>query len=486
MYDAHHRRLARLYILVIIFLISAISLLAYLLPAQTAEQLEAQLLGVAYAPFSYSSNHIAAIARPSIVRLYSRMNGTVSFPSVLAKVVDGKFVLNIGSDSNENQIDIENYVKEGTGVFVGQHHIATTAHTVSPEWVYADMFVELVDRVVSDTYWQVYFDESIGQEERDSITALYESFDAKDYFAQFYETFRQRMIINVEHTIFVKGSDNDNKNYTSGDVASIVAEFQRSFEPSDGRDVAVLSVNLSGASTLMLNGGGSLPRLGSKIYSIGYPTTADTLSAPATETTFTGGSLVSLTQFEKGSDRYEIDAKIIFRSSGSPLIDEHARIIGFITDESTTRDATNDNSNVHAIPVTYLLELLDASDISLEPSEAEELLYEAFGELSAGECLKAKEMFTQIDTAHLRNTQTNYVEEYAESCEGSDSSIGAIERMVDWIRNTDSVVLILIGTLSTLVLVLFLILLYLRSRLLAEETVIGSLKRFVSRAHSIK
>ena len=122
-------------------------------------------------------------------------------------------------------------------------------------------------------------------------------------------------------------------------IAKIVATDSR-------QDLAILKVSEVDAPSLSL-GDSNAVKTGDPIYAVGNP-------AGFLEGTFTEGNVSGIREFRVGSKRIQISAPISEGSSGGPILNDKAEVIGVAV--STFRGGQNLN---FAVPSNYLSELVN-------------------------------------------------------------------------------------------------------------------------------
>ncbi|MCY3743657.1 MAG: trypsin-like peptidase domain-containing protein [Candidatus Poribacteria bacterium] len=116
--------------------------------------------------------------------------------------------------------------------------------------------------------------------------------------------------------------------------------------PDSRQDLAILRVSDVEAPSLAL-GNSDIVKTGDPIYAVGNP-------AGFLEGTFTEGNVSGIREFRIGSKRIQISAPISEGSSGGPVLNNKAEVIGVAV--STFRGGQNLN---FAVPSNYLKKLLD-------------------------------------------------------------------------------------------------------------------------------
>jgi len=119
----------------------------------------------------------------------------------------------------------------------------------------------------------------------------------------------------------------------------------------DNKDVAILKIEENNLPAISLGKSENITT-GSRVFIMGYPTTAELNSKGLVNSSFTGGIVSALKDsIDRSFKIIETDAKISKGSSGGPLVDEKGQVIGlvtFITGGATKEDG---DSFAFAVPI---------------------------------------------------------------------------------------------------------------------------------------
>ena len=143
-----------------------------------------------------------------------------------------------------------------------------------------------------------------------------------------------------------------------------IQKFQANIVQVDKvNDLAVLKISdmkLGDMAEPPFNFKNRISEVGTKVYAYGYPMA---LSAMGREVKITDGIISSKTGFDGDATTYQITAAVQPGSSGGPLFDEHANLIGIVSSGLSK----NSTDNVgYSIKTGYVLNLLDIIPNSIE------------------------------------------------------------------------------------------------------------------------
>ena len=470
MYDSDHKRLARLYMLVLLAFFFVLGALVYISPAQSTSELEARLSGSFDVRTEYPSEYIAAIAKSAVVRVNSDLSGTLSFPSVEVKEQNGRLLVSIGDEETLEDLEIGGYARDGSGAYVGDGYIATNAHVVSLDATISEIYMGLVD----DEMYS-YLENALSTESPERVGELEDAYYGGEYDEDIlaaHDVFVAKVVADVTNTVTV----------THSDGSDVEAEIVASYAPRtiNEKDIALLSVPLGNTPALLLDENQSPQAVGSAVYVTGYPYGAEISEESENEATFSQGVLNAYKELTDEVFVYQTDVRASTQSSGSPLLNSQGEVVGLLSltsnEDSFFGYGIGDTFSF-AMPSRYINELAQEAGISLNLSESAEELYGGFAHLTRSDCKSAQESFASVSYGDY----TQFTSECADALASTD---GFLAQISSRIAATDRLVLIAIGTLAVLLFILFLLLVFLRSRLLRDESKTDSLGRFVSQMHS--
>lgn len=474
MYDSHHQRISRIYILALLFLLLAASSLVYISPARTMADLEARLTGAVMARTTFEPEYVAALTVPAVVRISSRVHGIVSFPFVSVIEQDGLYTIALSDSNAKIQLPIDNYELEGSGVFVGDGgYIATNAHVVSTEWLYGEIFYRLVGEAIIDNA-----SKEGGVRSWLKVIDLYLDGGLDSIILEALPAFLEKLDADVVHEIRVRGIGQENLGAEHGQLATVAAVYP--LASITGQDVALIRADGYEHITVPVARLNKPLAVGSRVYTVGYPLTGEISTESDHNATFGAGVIAAYKKIHEDVFAYQTDVRASVRSSGSPLLNEQGEMVGILT--ISTSDLTGlglGDSFVFALRSQMIDELAEDHDIVLRESALSKELYSNIVALQRGNCSGIHPLSLQPGPY----TSLAALDDVALCNETVLPAGSIVDRIKARIGQIDEAVLFVFFLLAGFVFMLSILLVYLRSRLLAEEREIGSLKRFVHRMH---
>lgn len=435
MYDTHHKRTARLYLIAVIFFFCVLGALVYVFPSHTTEELEARLSGSLVSRDHYSKEDIELIVDGARVEYTSLVSGEILFPRIIAREVGDTIALTV--DDEKDSILVSDYARGGEGFAIGTGgYIFAFSGGVSTEFLMKEMYYGLVESsvraLVTDLTLGGKAEKALLYEESYLRGALRAELDTV------YDVFRSKVDADLENTIYL----NDGSS-----TLEIVAET------SKGPGVVLLKRSDPGEQpTLALNSSGDQLAPGFQ----------GVLVIPGGKSS---SFVVNQVHQDTSSYEYETDIPLIGGYSSLLFFNDAGELVG-VTDFTDPR----------MYDVATLLALGEQNNISLSMSEDGESVYSLLAGVSRGECEEVEDTLGDFNSPVSEALQLR-----AKSCVSRTSGGGVVAKVTDHFVNADLMVRFVIGVLLGALLLLFVFVMYLRHQLAGQEKKGSSLERFTSR-----
>jgi len=298
-----------------------------------------------------TQEELVGFIKPSTVRIVEHVSGTVTIP---AFDIDFKSLsVSFPAKGEPAKIPLDTYFLGSGFIISSDGYIITNAHVVSDEMAKAS--------VVSQMLAQTIYIKAFTTKREDINDSILEDPNASYEFSRnILRKVLERSSVAVSKTVIVlkHGTKKERikEAVIDGFPAQIVKVNNRFLE--DDRDVAVLKISQSNLPAVQLGNSMKLT-VGSKAYIFGFPSTAEFGGGSLNESTFTQG-VISAVKDARNKDfkMYQTDAKVSAGSSGGPLFNNDAEVMGIITAETNPGNKNQGDNFAFAIPIAVVKNFL--------------------------------------------------------------------------------------------------------------------------------
>ena len=261
----------------------------------------------------------------------------------------------------------EEITSSGTGfIITGDGFVATNCHLIDRDKAFIrrqfilSAFQQITEANIAafESAWATKFSEQ-------QRTLLYNTY-ATIYSRLFYMT-----LYDLKRDVYVEYST-DSLGYpvTVKKIAHVILKGQ----PMPGKDIAILKMDGDSALPTLTIARNGLPRVGEPLFVYGFPGPVTNNNYVATESaiepTLTTGIVSALKNSVEGWPLLQMDANINRGSSGGPVCNDRAQVVGLTTFGSLENSGALAAGLNFAIPVSILGEYLDSAGVMAKPSEA--------------------------------------------------------------------------------------------------------------------
>jgi len=276
-----------------------------------------------------SQEDLVALTKPAIVRVVQHNKGKALVPDFNIDI--NNLSATIIPNKTLPEVDYDQYL-EGSGFIVsGDGYILTNAHVVSDTTIKALAVVQAILPVMVEKLY------GPNNENKAKLDELEKDSTIQDKMANLGQSIA-RMLIKETFLTSQKEITVLNPSSTKDNLQDIISESFEAKEISvnndfylDQKDVALIKIDQTNLPSIPLGDSTSLTT-GNKIFVFGFPGTADLNSKNLLESTFTQGTISAIKDSDnKDFKIFQTDAKVSEGSSGGPLINEKAQVVGLVT-----------------------------------------------------------------------------------------------------------------------------------------------------------
>lgn len=318
---------------------------------------------------SFSQKEIADLVSPSVVKIIQKVKGEAKVPAFKIDFTN----LTVGTEEGEETIvPIDDYFF-GSGFIVSPDgYIMTNSHVVSYQTVKNLIASDFILPAVSEGFQNL---------NEDNLKQLEEK---KEEMAKFGEKIVDYVLekskFEIEKTVVVlrPGSKKEDSEslFEEGYPAKIVSVNDDFFK--DNKDVALIKIEENNLPSVKIGKSEDIST-GSKVFIMGYPSTAELNNKTLLNSSFTEGVVSALKDsIDRSFKIIETDAKISKGSSGGPLVNEMGEVVGLVTFITSGTSKEDGDSFAFAVPI----------DITGEVTKTKMLNAESPPPLSEGEYSK--------------------------------------------------------------------------------------------------
>ena len=422
---------------------------------------------------SLSEEDLAALIKPSVVRVVEYASGTSSIPNF--KIDLEKSTVKILKTKKEAPIDFK---YTGTGFVVSpEGYILTNAHLISPEMI---KYMVITPALFAEVFNQAF---SLALKDPNN-KALNDEEKLAEFGTKAFKQIIASSTFSIERKVVVANPLFNDEKFEDivdhGFPAEIAAVNDNFME--DDVDVGILKINEAKMPAAKL-GDSKVFKTGSKVYVFGFPNSAQVTFKDFFESSFTGGVVNAIKDSKNKKIKYlQIDVKIAPGSSGGPLISEKGLIGGIITLQS---DKQEGDSFAFAIPIEDALDFMHKnSSVKERPGDYYSHLIVGLELMQNKKCKAALEEFRQAKNINSAFTVSQLIEPYEKKCNDMIVSGASIDTSFEeWKARVGLVPAItwvsMAGGVGTII-IAWIVIVYLRRRMKKGEREMEMIEKRIS------
>ncbi|OIO33457.1 MAG: hypothetical protein COZ49_03895 [Candidatus Yonathbacteria bacterium CG_4_10_14_3_um_filter_47_65] len=335
---------------------------------------------------------IIAKTEPGVVRILFDIKGDIVVEPFDFETKTLKFV-SLGLKKETIPIDT---TFSGTGFVVSPDgYIVTNAHVVTPDTIRPTLLMSLFQSVL----FQKVLNKEISENDIKTVVDRFTSEDLAQREQRAKEGMKFIVFKDIKTTITVfnpatKAANLDG--YRKDGFPATMVGYPIDYIFND-KDVAIIHIDKTNLPALSLAEKSSIEK-GDKLYTFGFPATADINDDDLLSATFTNGSVSSYKDSShKDFKIIQTNAKIAEGSSGSPMLNDRGEVVGIITYQSGDQ-SVGDNFGF-AIPMEVTRGLLTDKNVTVGRGEYQRNLEQGLALKNERHCKNAIESFNQAKTS---------------------------------------------------------------------------------------
>jgi hypothetical protein len=415
-------------------------------------------------PDALSQEEVAALAKPSVVRVVQHVQGIATVPALKIDLRNRSVEVDPGRPSLT--VPVDEYLGGSGFVVAPNGYVLTNSHVVSTQSVKLDIFSNVVLPMIYENSL------SLGEEEvRDLFGNSDEAFAFSMRVFEYVSEnsrfdFRQRLVVLNPSSQKEEIGDLVEEGFPAVPV-SVNERFY-----ADDKDVAVVKVEKEGLPALPLGSSQNLGP-GRPVYIFGFPATAEFNQRNPLESTFTQGVVSALKDSQERDFKViQTDAKVSQGSSGGPLLNERGEAIGIITFQTEDIGQGGD-SFAFAVPIDTARNTLSEAPVSLEAGAYAKEFLSGVRLFHERRCRQALSRFDAARETDRDFGVDRYLEPYVEQCRAwiasGDSADTLLRRAEGALRSVGPAVWSVVVVLAVSLAALLTLLIWLLRRVRAEE-----------------
>ncbi|MDE2312025.1 MAG: serine protease [Patescibacteria group bacterium] len=400
---------------------SAITLAARPVPAP-------QVLGAAaYRVDQLTNEQALDLDKPGVIMIINSLGGGYKIPDFDIDLQT--FALTPRPDLGIHTTPI-NDVAYGSGFFVNPDGYAVSnAHVISKQFARMDLETDLLN------HWPDVYQYELSQLSSKDLKAYQQvmqqkygntvdqiAANVKDLLVSEVNKFVDANAVdNVTQKLVVVNKTQNQAGLTKNqELDQVIAEglpasvvgFDQQYQDS-GADIALVKVEAQNAPALPVGSSDNLSS-GDKVFTLGYPSTAQVDNSDYFEPTLTQGVVSSIKTYKK-QKAIILDNKISPGSSGSPLFDAHGSVVGVITYVSDNSQGGDDFGS--ALPIELAKDLMAQHQVINQLGVYGSSMMLGWAQADQHACQSAISSFNTAQQADSRFNVGPVIAKYVKSCQ---------------------------------------------------------------------
>lgn len=357
-----------------------------------------------FAAVPLSPQAVADVARPGVVHIGTHISGKAQVPGVKVDVRARRFEV---IPDSVKEIPLDEYVSGSGFVIEESGFIATNAHVVSTE--------TLKHELASESALAGLFENALYLSETEMDELLKEG--ESGFLHDLLQFVIQNSTFELESRSVILDPHYEVADFpqavAQGSPVTLVAETAGFLD--GGEDIALLKVEATPAPALLLGKSETLS-VGSRVFLLGFPATAELARTGSSEASFTSGVISAIRVTAEGRKIYQTDAKVSQGSSGGPLLDEAGQVVGIVTFQTDALERESGDNFAFAQSIDGVRTLAETLRITPGESEYSQNFRKGFELFAERRCQKALEYFRRGEKAHPLYAVTDALESYRQDC----------------------------------------------------------------------
>jgi S1-C subfamily serine protease len=420
-----------------------------------------------------SQEELVDLVKPSVVRVAQHITGEATIPAFDINIEESS--VSILSNRPPMTVPLDVYIT-GSGFIVNPDgYIFTNAHVVSDQTI--------KQALVSSRVASVFLFKILGMSKEESSKIANDETATQEMLNKILKDAISKSTFKIEKTLAALNPSSDKEKLADqiqdGFPAAIV-QINDNFADDD-KDAALLKISKEKLPSMQIGSSASLT-VGKKIYTFGFPATAEFNGKNLTEATFTQGTISAIKDSQnKDFKILQTDAKVSQGSSGSPLFDEKGLAVGLVTFQSSSSQTNAGGDNfAFAIPIEIAQKMLKQSFASYKEGSYWTHFQAGLSLLENRRCKKAIDEFNLAKETDKNFKVDKYLNPYIDKCTAmiaSGQSIDTIWAEIwDWFKQIGYLSWVIMGAAILVFVALVFVIVRLLKRMKKEEEEINKLE----------
>lgn len=357
-----------------------------------------------------SPEGVADVSRPGVVHIGTHILGRASVPAVKVDVRARQF--EIIPDSFK-EVSVNEYVSGSGFVIEESGFIATNAHVVSSE--------TLKYELAQESALAGLFQNALYLSDAEMDTLMVEG--ERGFLNDLLQFVLRESTFELESRSVILDPHQETADFPQavnlGTPLTLVSETENFL--TGGEDIALLRTEALPAPALLLGDSNTLT-VGSRVFLLGFPSTAEAGRVGSRQTTFTSGVVSAIRMTPEGRKIYQTDAKVSQGSSGGPLLNEEGAVVGIVTFQTDALERENGDNFAFAQSIDGVRTLAENARITPSEGQFSQSFRKGFVLFAERRCERALEYFRQSEKVHALYLASEVLEGYRQDCRAWQSA----------------------------------------------------------------